>query len=340
ELFGTPVTPGSLYLQQLRDRLGDAALANIGYSSVPPPPGPIATPTPTPTPTPSGLMFEAENTPNTPGPGITTQPSPDPLASNGIWVAISTKAPGDWIEYQLKNVPAGTYDVVLKYKTNPNRGIHNLAVDGVLINGTLDQFRTGAGTFPEKNFGTVRFNTTGDHIVRLTVVGKRPEAGSFGISADRFALLPDRTAPVITIPDDLTKEAGGPGGAAVTFTASATDDKDGAIPVMLSPPSGSTFPLGITEVVATAVDFAGNRATKQFFGNVVDTPPPILTPPADITLEATRPIGAVATFAASASDIVDREVSMAFSSPSGSWFPIGTTTVTVTATDDFENSTS
>jgi hypothetical protein len=28
---GTPVTPASLYLEQLRERLGDAALKNIGY---------------------------------------------------------------------------------------------------------------------------------------------------------------------------------------------------------------------------------------------------------------------------------------------------------------------
>jgi len=33
ESFGQPVTPSSLYLAQLRDRLGDGALANIGYNS-------------------------------------------------------------------------------------------------------------------------------------------------------------------------------------------------------------------------------------------------------------------------------------------------------------------
>jgi hypothetical protein len=32
ESFGEPVSPPSLYLQQLRDRLGEAALANIGYA--------------------------------------------------------------------------------------------------------------------------------------------------------------------------------------------------------------------------------------------------------------------------------------------------------------------
>jgi len=31
---GTPVVPASLYLEQLRERLGDAAVANIGYAIV------------------------------------------------------------------------------------------------------------------------------------------------------------------------------------------------------------------------------------------------------------------------------------------------------------------
>jgi beta-glucosidase len=36
EAFGTPVTPSSLYLQQLRDRLGESAVVNIGYRTAQP----------------------------------------------------------------------------------------------------------------------------------------------------------------------------------------------------------------------------------------------------------------------------------------------------------------
>jgi len=32
ESLGKPVTPASLYFQQLRDRLGDSALRNIGHA--------------------------------------------------------------------------------------------------------------------------------------------------------------------------------------------------------------------------------------------------------------------------------------------------------------------
>jgi hypothetical protein len=346
ESYGTPVLPSSLYLQQLRDRLGDGALAQIGYTSLPAlpaPPAPIATPTPTPSPspTPPAIVFEAEAiVPATSSPAISVGPSPDPLASNKIWVGLGTKAPGDWVEYTLAGVPRGTYDVVFKYKTNPNRGIHNLAVDGTLINGTVDQYKTGAGTFPEKNFGTVRFPAAGDRAVRLTVVGKRPEAGSFGISADAFKLVVDAAAPSIAIPGDQTLEATGPEGAVATYEATATDNKDGAVSVDLDPPSGSMFPLGVSTVTASASDFQGNRASKTFTVTVEDTTAPALLMPADMRVEATSPGGAVVSYDGTAHDLVSGDLDVDFSIPSGSAFPLGTTTVTATASDAAENSVS
>ena len=74
---------------------------------------------------------------------------------------------------------------------------------------------------------------------------------------------PDRR-PVVAVPDTIVIEATGPAGAVATFTATAQDDEDGALPVTLTPPSGSTFPVGATTVNATAVDAAGNRAAGSF----------------------------------------------------------------------------
>jgi hypothetical protein len=72
--------------------------------------------------------------------------------------------------------------------------------------------------------------------------------------------------------------------------------------------------------------------------NVQDTTAPALTLPADQTLEATSAAGAVATFAATATDAVGVS-SLTYSAASGSTFPIGTTTVTVTAKDAAGNTT-
>jgi hypothetical protein len=68
-----------------------------------------------------------------------------------------------------------------------------------------------------------------------------------------------------------------------------------------------------------------------------DTTPPNLTLPADIIVEATSPAGAIATFTASANDIVDGGVPVIFSHASGSTFALGTTSVTVSATDTAGN---
>lgn len=245
---------------------------------------------------------------------------------------------GEYIDFVLPDIPAGTYNLVLRYKSHPtNRAIMRLAVDGQPLGGTLDQ-RTTPATFPSRDFGVVRFAADGDHVVRLEVTGKSNATGPWNVTADVITLVPDNTAPVISALADRTVEATGPGGAIVTYTGSATDAKDGAVPVFFDPPSGSTFPLGSSIVVALAQDFAGNLAGTSFTVNVVDTTPPSLSLPVAVTVEATSPAGAVVELPGSAFDLVDGDVGIAFTPATGTVFPLGDTTVTATATDDTENS--
>jgi hypothetical protein len=60
---------------------------------------------------------------------------------------------------------------------------------------------------------------------------------------------------------------------------------------------------------------------------------PVLHLPADITVEATGPTGAVVTFTATATDAVDSNVVVTCVPPSGSTFPVGTTVVNCSATN-------
>jgi hypothetical protein len=104
-----------------------------------------------------------------------------------------------------------------------------------------------------------------------------------------LTLRVDKTAPVLSLPADITAEATSPAGAAVSFSASAHDALSGDLPVTLSVPPGSTFPLGTTTVSASATDLAGNTATGAFHVTVRDTTaprfvelfafPPVLWPP-------------------------------------------------------------
>lgn len=70
-----------------------------------------------------------------------------------------------------------------------------------------------------------------------------------------------------------------------------------------------------------------------YVGGVADHTPPVITVPAALQVEATGPAGAVVEFGATALDDVDGAVPVRFSREPGSVFPLGTTTVIVTAVD-------
>ena len=66
---------------------------------------------------------------------------------------------------------------------------------------------------------------------------------------------------------------------------------------------------------------------------VQDLTTPVITVPSDITAEATKASGAVVTFATSAVDAVSGAITPTTLPASGSIFPVGTTTVTASASD-------
>jgi ELWxxDGT repeat protein len=69
-----------------------------------------------------------------------------------------------------------------------------------------------------------------------------------------------------------------------------------------------------------------------------DTTPPDLAVPARVTTDATSPAGALVTYTVTATDDLDPSPTLTCVLPSGSFFPIGDSTVTCTATDDSGNS--
>lgn len=149
---------------------------------------------------------------------------------------------------------------------------------------------------------------------------------------------PDVTPPTITAPADITVEATGPGGTVVSYDSSAGDD----VAVATSgcaPASGSTFAIGTTTVTCTATDTSANTTTLTFVVTVADRQPPALALPASLSAHATGSAGAVVQYGASASDAVG-VASLACVPPSGATFPVGTTTVTCTASDAAGNSAS
>src|SRR6185295_12101575 len=126
-------------------------------------------------------------------------------------------------------------------------------------------------------------------------------------------------------------------GAVYTFTATATDVLDGSITTTCAPTSGSTFVFGPTTVSCTATDAHGNHSTASFTVTVTDTTGPAVTVPANATVEATSAAGAVYSFTALATDVLDGAMATTCTPASGATFPFGPTTVSCTATDAHGN---
>jgi len=161
--------------------------------------------------------------------------------------------------------------------------------------------------------------------------------GNFTVTVN---LIVDNVPPVVTVPPDITAEATSPAGAVVNFSATASDNMDGALTPTCVPASGSIFALGTTSVTCSATDAAGNTGSASFSVTVVDTTPPALNLPADLTVTAANASGAKVDFNASASDLVSGPVPVTCSPASGSLFRIGMTTVNCSATDSRGNTAS
>lgn len=144
---------------------------------------------------------------------------------------------------------------------------------------------------------------------------------------------PSNTAPSLTVPANKTVEATSASGATVSYTVSASDKEDGTLTASCSPLSGATFALGVTEVNCSVTDSGGLTTTGMFNVTVADTTAPVLDLPANKTAEATGPNGAAVSFSASANDVVDGRIAANCDKESGDTFPLGTTTVTCSATD-------
>lgn len=152
----------------------------------------------------------------------------------------------------------------------------------------------------------------------------------------------DTTAPTVTCPPDVTKEAANASGAVVTYGAgSASDAVSGPLTVSFDKASGGTFALGETRVTGTAKDAAGNVARCSFQVTVADTTKPVITCPDAVVAEATSPSGAQVLFpVATATDAVTTSPAITYNHPRGGRFGFGATTVTATAVDLATNSAS
>ena len=172
------------------------------------------------------------------------------------------------------------------------------------------------------------------------------DADAVGRSASSLTITLDvvaNTPPTLALPGSMTVEGDRTGGWLAAYAVSATDAEDEPDPVPTCvPAAGSLLPPGTTTVACSVTDSGGQAASGSFPVTVVDSLAPTLTGvPGGATAATTDPAGAAVTFAVpAATDVVDPNPSVGCAPASGSVFPIGTTTVTCTASDQSGNTSS
>jgi hypothetical protein len=150
--------------------------------------------------------------------------------------------------------------------------------------------------------------------------------------------------PKLILPGDITVDAQSRAGATVEYKVDVERVGSLLYKIDCTPPSGSTFPIGQTEVHCTAIEIAsGAFGVGSFSVNVVDGPPVVKVPKA-IIAEATNRFGAFVSYDITATDAVSGPlpVDCAPSAPPGApvLFPLNQdTTVTCQATDESHQTT-
>jgi hypothetical protein len=173
----------------------------------------------------------------------------------------------------------------------------------------------------------------GPHTFDVRVIIGDPSDPTERSRPAEWAWTVDTTAP--TLPVDLALEATSALGAVATFAVS--DNLDLSPQVACDHDSGAVFPIGETLVSCTAVDEAGNQSQGTFTITVADATAPLLGPHPDVlVLVPSSSTGADVDFgydAALVVDAADPSPTVTCSPASGSFFPIGSTTVACSAED-------
>ncbi|MCC7417794.1 MAG: HYR domain-containing protein [Acidobacteria bacterium] len=235
------------------------------------------------------------------------------------------------------NTSVGSFTVTVEDRTRPVLTVPGAMVQAAMAPAVVEFTATAADNLDPAPVVVCTPASGSTFPLGQTLVSCTATDGSGNSDTRTFSVTLASAPPTIHVPAGIVVEAAGPAGAVVSYSATASDDIDGALAVSCVPASGSTFPLGTTTATCTATNSGGMTASAAFTVSVLDTLPPLLTQ-ANITAVATGPAGAAVIFAVAVDDLVDGPMlPVACSRASGSVFPLGATTVNCTATDSHGN---
>ena len=165
------------------------------------------------------------------------------------------------------------------------------------------------------------------------------EAGNVNTCSFRVT-VEDTEGPAVICPNDIRIGTDAGVETAVVFYTNPPQSMDnvGVVNTSISALSGSVFPLHDTVVEYTAFDKAGNKAMCKFKVTIYDDEKPWLSCPDDLNISTAVgfPVAKNVSFYAVSRDNV-KVTHLASTFQSGDDFPLQTTTVNFSATDDFGN---
>jgi hypothetical protein len=198
-------------------------------------------------------------------------------------------------------------------------------------------FRTG-GKYGKGNIGDVVLDKTGADVLlgvafRIQPDGSRNLETDEGLGEDFTPAAKDTTPPTITVFGDNPATVECHNGY-TDAGATATDDKDGDLTSSITVSNTvNTAVVGTYMVGYSVSDAAGNRATAVRTVNVVDTTPPVIHCPGDLTVGCSTNLETPVSFSVTATDSCDLQPFISSSPASGSGLKVGATNVVCRAVD-------
>lgn len=228
-------------------------------------------------------------------------------------------------------------------------GVADIVVDAPIGSNTATVLSLGTPTATDNvnvvSFGNNAIGTTYS-IGTTSIVWTAKDAAGNETTVVQLVIVRDKTAPVLNgVPNHATVSCGSiPSIATVTasdnydqnvvvsFTQSSTKGND---------PAQASFYNYVITRTWSATDVAGNQVSARQTITVADTEAPVITQPINISTNSAAGIcGATVNYTITATDNCGSPITYTFSQASGTVFPVGITTVNVTATDASGNSVS
>lgn len=130
----------------------------------------------------SQLIFEVESLNRTSNASTS-------VSGNGNYVNLDASGTGDWVEFTMPNVAAGTYTIDVNLVKFNNGGEAQSSLGGTNQGSVFDGY-TGSTSADPFTIGTRTFNTTSNKKIRFTVTGKNSASPGFKIGIDKVILTP------------------------------------------------------------------------------------------------------------------------------------------------------